>query len=105
MARGDVVSDIVSIAASSTYDAQPSGSVEWVIKAWGADSPASTNRLTMYDGTNRARIAQADKAMGVFNGMGELTLPVTNANYLSLQNGHGSVAYPFFYGGYVTDAG
>jgi len=102
MARGDVVSDIVSIAAGQTYDAQPSGSIEWVIKAWGSDSAAATNRLSVYDGSNRARIATADKAMAVYNGMTGLTLPVTNANYLSLQNGHGSVAYPFFYAGYIT---
>lgn len=102
MARGDYVGDCQTVNAGSTYDAQPASGVEWVIKAWGADSASSSFRLTVYDGTLRARIATADKAMAVYNGMTGLTLPVNNANYLSLQNGHGSVNYPFYYAGYVT---
>lgn len=101
MARGDFIGDIVEASATSYVDAQPSSGDEWVVKAWGVDSAWVNYRLHVYDGTDRVRIAQADKSMAVFNGQTALSLPVDYSTYLSIYNG-GAGALKVFYSGYKT---
>jgi hypothetical protein len=98
MARGDVVSDVVSINASSTTDVQPASGVEWLIKSFGSNGN-STSQIRYYDGSNNAWIVDASQSAP--NG-GECTAIFTNANYMRLQNTHSGGAVVFGYAGYIT---
>jgi hypothetical protein len=101
MARGDVVSDIVALAASANQDVQPASGVEWVIKSF-ASNANTTSYIRYTDGTSTVWAAQASAVATGAGPPGEVMCIFTNANYMNIRNAHSGGAVPIAYAGYVT---
>jgi hypothetical protein len=86
MARGDVVSEITSVANGAAVNHQPSAGVEWVMKSFAGEAN-NGNLLYIFDGSLASRIVQ-----GQYDGVGNLTVAVNNAHYIRLHNGTGSTS-------------
>ena len=97
MARGDVVSEITSIAAAAYMTIQPGVGIEWVIhNIYHADDIT----VEFYDGANSLVFA-TEQGAGC---MAYFAFHLNNTHYLRVKNAHISDAKLIGYDGVVTSA-
>lgn len=101
MAVDDVITDIVSVAQSTSSYFQPAAGVEVVIIGAGADLANATGieGVGQYDGSLSSAMFKVNYDIANMNGS---KIGITNGHYLRLWNGYGSGAVVHSYTGIQT---